>query len=314
MSKPKIIVICGPTCSGKTDLSVSLAKKINGEIISCDSMQIYDEFNIGTAKVTKEEMQGIKHYMVGNISPKERYSVSKYKKEAEEAIEEILKNKKVPIIVGGTGLYINSLIYNIEYKEVETDLEYREELEKEVNEKGLEYFYKKALEIDKDAMENISKNDKKRILRIIEIYKETGKTKTELEIESRQNESKYDFNIYIIDIPRDVLYEKINKRVDIMIENGLVEETKKLLQKYGENLLTSMQAIGYKELLDYINGKESLEEAVDRIKKETRHYAKRQITWFKKIENTKIINGLNSKEENIEEIIKDINYEETSKN
>ena len=193
----KVIVICGPTASGKTALSIELAKTINGEIVSADSMQIYDEMSIGTAKPDKEEMQGIKHYLIGNISPTRRYSVSDYKSDAIQAINEIVQHGKMPVVVGGTGLYVNSLIYGIDYPEIETDLEYRAELEKIANEEGLEYLYKKAKEIDEEAMKNISINDKKRIIRVLEIYKETGKTKTQIELESRKNGVKY--NIFAIE-------------------------------------------------------------------------------------------------------------------
>ena len=177
MKKEKVIVICGPTASGKTALSIELAKKIDGEIVSCDSMQIYKEMDIGTAKPTKEEMQGIKHYMIDIISPEERYSVADYKEQAKQAIREILNKGKVPIVVGGTGLYVDSLIYEINYPKIEFDEKYREKLEKEVEEKGLSTLYEKAKEIDKDAIKKISQNDKKRILRILEIYHATGKNK-----------------------------------------------------------------------------------------------------------------------------------------
>ena len=302
MNKPKVIVICGPTASGKTNISIKLAQKINGEIVSCDSMQIYKDMSIGTAKVTEEEKAGIEHYLVDYVEPTERYNVSRYKKDATEAINKIIAKGKVPIVVGGTGLYINSLVYGINYPEIETDLDYREELEKRVEKEGNESLYDEAYKIDEEATKKISKQDKKRIFRILEIYKETGKTKTEIEKESRKEENPFDFYVFAIDFPRDILYERINKRVDIMIENGLVQETKKLLEKYGENLLTSMQAIGYKELIPYIKGEEELEIACDRIKQETRHYAKRQITWLKKIENIHWISGTDSLDKNLKYI------------
>ena len=242
MCKPKVIVICGQTASGKTNLSIELAKKINGEIISADSMQIYKDMNIGTAKPTKEEMQGIKHYLIGHISPEERYSVADFKKDAKIAIKEILKKGKTPIIVGGTGLYIDSLIYEIEYNQIEFDEEYRKKLEKEAEKNGLEKLYEKAKEIDPQAIEKISKNDKKRILRILEIYHATGKTKTEQEIESRKKEVEYDYKVYALNWDRQILYERINKRVDIMIENGLIEEVKEILKKYNK-FPTAMQGL-----------------------------------------------------------------------
>ena len=242
MSKPKVIVICGPTASGKTALSIELAKKINGEIISADSMQIYKEMNRGTAQPTKEEMQGIKHYLIDFISPEERYSVADFKKDAKSSIKNILEKGKTPIIVGGTGLYVDSLIYEIEYQDIEFDAKYREELEKEVEEKGLETIYEEAKKIDPQAIEKISKNDKKRILRILEIYHATGKTKTEQEIESRKKEIEYDYKVYALNWDRNILYERINKRVDIMIENGLIEEVKNILEKY-KKFPTAMQGL-----------------------------------------------------------------------
>lgn len=302
----KVVVICGPTASGKTSLSIELAKKINGQIISADSMQIYDEMDIGTAKPTKEEMQGIKHYLIGNVKPTNRYSVSEYKKDATNAIEETIQDNKFPIIVGGTGLYVNSLIYGIDYPEIETDLEYRKKLEEIAEKEGLNKLYNMAKEIDEKAMEKISPNDQKRILRVLEIYNQTGKTKTELEIESRKNGVKYDFRVFAIDMPREILYERINKRVDIMFENGLLEEVKRLYKKYGEELYTSIQAIGYKEVIDYINGKYTKEEMIEKIKMETRRYAKRQLTWFRKIENITWLNGLNDIQSNIDIILENL--------
>ena len=299
----KVVVICGPTASGKTALSIELAKRINGEIVSADSMQIYDEMNIGTAKPDQEEMQGIKHYLIGNIKPTNRYSVSEFKKDAISAIKEIISKGKMPIVVGGTGLYVNSLVYGIDYPEIQTNLEYRKELEKIVEEKGLQYLLEKAVEIDKEAMKNISPNDKKRILRVLEIYKETGKTKTELERESRKNGIPYDYKIFAINMPREILYDRINRRVDIMIEKGLIDEVSSLYEKYGESLLTSMQAIGYKEVVEFLKGNCTKEEMIEKIKMETRRYAKRQLTWFRKIENIQWLDGLNDIQNNVNIIL-----------
>ena len=299
----KVVVICGPTASGKTALSIELAKRINGEIVSADSMQIYDEMNIGTAKPDQEEMQGIKHYLIGNIKPTKRYSVSEFKKDAISAIKEIISKGKMPIVVGGTGLYVNSLVYGIDYPEIQTNLEYRKELEKIVEEKGLQYLFEKAVEIDKEAMKNISPNDKKRILRVLEIYKETGKTKTELERESRKNGIPYDYKIFAINMPREILYDRINRRVDIMIEKGLIDEVSSLYEKYGESMLTSMQAIGYKEVVEFLKGNCTKEEMIEKIKMETRRYAKRQLTWFRKIENIQWLDGLNDIQNNVNIIL-----------
>ena len=285
MNKPKVIVICGPTASGKTALSIELAKKINGEIISSDSMQIYKDMDIGTAKPTKEEMQNIKHYLIDFVEPNQRYSVAEFKKDAEKAIEEILQKGKTPIVVGGTGLYVDSLIYGIEYQDIEFDEKYRKQLEERVEKEGLETLYNEAKNIDSQAVEKISTNDQKRILRILEIYKATGKNKTEQEIESRKNGVKYDYKVFAINMDREKLYERINKRVDIMIESGLVEEVESLLKKYNE-FPTAMQGLGYKEVVEYLQGKLSKEEMIEKIKRETRRYAKRQLTWFRKNKQT----------------------------
>ena len=301
MDKPKVIVICGPTASGKTSLSISLSKKINGEIVSCDSMQIYKEMDIGSAKPTVEEMQEIKHYLVDFVSPEKRYSVSEYKEDASKAIEEIINKGKTPIIVGGTGLYLNSLIYNIQYNEMEVDLNYRRELEKEAEEYGLEVLYNRAKEIDPEAMEKVSANDKKRITRVLEIYNATGRNKTELEKKSRK-EVPYNYLIFGINMERSILYDRINKRVDIMLEQGLIEEVKNLINKYS-NMPTAMQGLGYKEVKEFLDGNISKEEMIEEIKMETRRYAKRQITWFKRIENIIWLDGLNKTEENVNSIM-----------
>ena len=285
MNKPKVIVICGPTASGKTTLSIQLAQKINGEIISSDSMQIYKDMNIGTAKPDQQEMQGIKHYLLDFVEPNQRYSVADYKKDAENAIEDILQKGKVPIIVGGTGIYVDSLIYGIEYPNIEFDENYRKELERRVEKEGLEKLYEKAKKIDPQAMKKISRNDQKRILRVLEIYNATGKTKTEQEIESRKNEVKYDYRVFAINMDREKLYDRINKRVDIMIQKGLIEEVENLLKKYNE-FPTAMQGLGYKEVVEYIQGKVLKEDMIENIKRESRRYAKRQITWFKKNKQT----------------------------
>ena len=301
MQKQKVIIIGGPTASGKTALSIELAKAINGEIISSDSMQIYREMNIGTAKPTKEEMQGIKHYMIDILNPDERFSVADYKIKAKQAIKEILDKKKTPIIVGGTGLYIESLIYEINFVNIDTDLEYRNKLKRIIEEKGLEVLYNEALSIDPEAMKKISINDEKRITRVLELYHQTGKTKTQLELESRK-EPEYDYKLFAIDMPRQILYERINKRVDIMIKNGLIEEVKNIYNKYKE-FPTSMQGLGYKEVVEYLEGKTTYEEMVEKIKQESRRYAKRQLTWFRKYENITWLNGLDDVKNNINVII-----------
>lgn len=311
MQKGKVIVICGPTASGKTNLSIELAKQINGEIVSCDSMQIYKDMTIGTAKPTTEEMQGIKHYLIDCVSPETRYSVADYKKDAIKAIREILSKGKVPIIVGGTGLYLESLIYGIEYNEIETDLEYRNELEKIESNQGLQVLYEMAEKIDKEAIKKISANDKKRIFRILEIYHSTGKTKTQLEIESRKNGPEFDYILFGITMDREKLYERINKRVDIMIKKGLIEEVKQILEKYSE-FPTAMQGLGYKEVVEYLRGKFSKDEMIEKIKMETRRYAKRQLTWFRKYKNLTWINGLGDIQDNIRIILEEYSEESST--
>ena len=298
----KVIVICGPTASGKTGLSIELAKKINGEIVSCDSMQIYKDMDIGTAKPTIEEMDGIKHYLLDYISPTERYSVADYKRDATKAIKEIIDKGKTPIVVGGTGLYLESLIYGIEYEEIELDLEYRNYLEKIEQEKGLLILYEEAKKIDEQAIKKISQNDKKRIYRILEIYHSTGKTKTEIEKESRKKGPDFEYILFAIDMDREKLYDRINQRVDIMIQSGLIEEVKKIIKKYSE-FPTAMQGLGYKEVVEYLNGDLTKEEMIEKIKIMTRRYAKRQLTWFRKYKDICWINGLQDRNDNLNLII-----------
>lgn len=302
----KVIIICGPTASGKTSLSIELAKKINGEIISADSMQIYKDMDIGTAKPTIDEMQGIKHYLIDFVSPDERYSVAEYKKDAKKAIKEILAKGKTPIIVGGTGLYIDSLIYEIEYNDINVDELYRKELEEIAEKEGLDTLYKMASEIDPQAITKISPNDKKRIMRILEIYKATGKTKTEQEKESRKNPVEYDYKVFAINWNREILYERINKRVYIMIEQGLIKEVENILKKY-QSFPTAMQGLGYKEVVEYLQKKCTKDEMIEKIKMETRRYAKRQLTWFRKNKQTIWLDGAKEMQNNINIILEVIN-------
>ena len=301
--KPKVVVIVGPTASGKTALSIELAKRIGGEIISSDSMQIYKDMNIGTAKVTKEEMQGIKHYLIDFVPPNQRYTVSDFKKDATRAIKEILREAKIPIVVGGTGLYVNSLIYGIEYQDMQFDEEYRNKLMKIAEtEEGLNNLWEQAQKIDPESMKKISKKDKKRIVRVLEIYKATGKTKTEQEILSRKKEIEYDFKIFGISMDREQLYERIIKRVDIMINQGLEKEVRNLLEKYSE-FPTAMQGLGYKEVVEYFNGILTRGEMIDKIKQESRRYAKRQLTWFRRNKEIIWLDANEEMEKNIKTIL-----------
>jgi tRNA dimethylallyltransferase len=298
--KPQVIVIVGPTASGKTKISIELAKKINGEIVSADSMQIYKDMNIGTAKPTTEEMQGITHYMIGVISPSESFNLAMYKEMAEKCIEEILAKGKTPILVGGTGLYINTLIDGIEFLDFESDLSFRNQLIKKAETEGAEVLHKELEYIDKDAANKIDANNIRRVARALEIYHVTGKTKTELDRESKK-ELKYNYKVYGIKLERDELYNRINLRVDKMIDQGLVNEVRELLDKYVLSN-TALQGLGYKEVIKYLDGTISYDEMTDIVKQETRKYAKRQLTWFRR---DKRINWLEP-ENAVQEIIKEI--------
>lgn len=285
--KPKVVVIVGPTASGKTAVSIELAKKINGEIISADSMQIYKYMDIGTAKPTLDEMQGIKHYMLDVVMPDETFNVAKYKSMAESAIEGILKKGKVPIIVGGTGLYINTLVDGIEFADVPGDEEYRNELIEKGYREGAMSIYKELEKIDSESAKKIDPNNIRRVARAIEIYKVTGKTKTQLDIESRK-EVKYDYRLFGMEWDRETLYNRIDLRVDKMIEAGLIDEVRNVTEKFKISN-TAVQGLGYKEVIEFLNGNISYEEMIEKLKLETRHYAKRQLTWFRRDKRIKWI-------------------------
>lgn len=279
MMKTKLIVVAGPTASGKTSLGIEIAKAVDGEIISADSMQVYRDMSIATAAPTKEERKIVPHHLVEFLERDEMFSVSDFCKYAKAAVDDIVKRNKVPVIVGGTGLFINSFVDNIKFTETETDFKLREELMK----KSTDELYDELLKIDPDAAKNIHKNNKTRVVRALEIYYSSGDTKSVQNEKSRLEESPYDVLYFVIGFKdRSALYNRINRRVDIMLENGLADEARHCLEYSGK---TSAQAIGHKELLPYFNGNASLDEALDKLKQETRRYAKRQITWFKKREN-----------------------------
>ena len=302
MINNKVIIILGPTASGKTKLSLDLAEKINGEIISADSMQIYKHLNIGTAKPTFDEMRGIKHYLMDIIDPDEFFNVSMYKKKAIIAIEEIKNKGKMPIVVGGTGLYINSLIYNIEFEETIADYNYRNSLERKANEKGNEYVYNMLIKNDSEAARKIHPNNLKRVIRALEVFHVSGRKISEMQKNSRNQKSKFEFFLFGTYVNRETLYERIEARVDIMFESGFLGEVKDLLNKNYFSGGTALQAIGYKEIYMYLNGKVSLDEAKELIKRNTRRYAKRQMTWFRKIEDITWLNQ--EKLNNVEDILK----------
>lgn len=283
----KVIVIAGPTASGKTDLAIELALRINGEIISADSMQIYREMNIGTAKPTMEERKGIPHHMLDIVDPDEEFSVAQFQQGAKKCIKDILSRGKVPIVAGGTGLYINALVYNITFSETITDWNYRNQLQNIAREQGPEALHTLLQEVDPISAENIHPNNVKRVIRALEVYETTGKPISLHQLESRQKKPEYDYKIFGIEVERDVLYRRIESRADKMLEMGLYEEVENILKKGYSPDLVSLQGIGYKEIIMAILGKCTLEEAVDKIKLNTRHLAKRQMTWFRKTENLK---------------------------
>ena len=278
MKKP-LIVIAGPTACGKTAVSIELAKMVSGEIISADSMQVYKYMDIGTAKVTKEEMQGIPHYLVDELEPDEEYSVAVFKNKAKSYLDDIYARNKMPLIVGGTGFYINALVYDNDFMSTQNDYSLREELFEQANKFGNEYLHNKLKEVDPESAKAIHPNNVKRVIRALEYFSTTGKKISEHNKEEKLREPAYDTTFIILSTDRELLYERIEKRVDIMLENGLIDEVRGLLEKYSRDLV-SMQGIGYKEIVGYLCGEYSLDEAVDILKKGTRHFAKRQITWF----------------------------------
>ena len=279
--KPKIIIICGPTASGKTALAVELAKKLNTEVVSADSMYIYKGLDIGTAKPNEIEMDGVKHHVIDVATPFDKFTVSDYKALAEPVIKDLLNSNKIPIICGGTGFYTNSILYDLSYGHGNDNPEVREKYKKLAQENGNLYVYNILKEVDPESAEKLHFNDLKRVIRALEIY-ESGHKKSQLNDDFTP---KYDYKAYTINYPRDILYERINKRVDIMLKNGLIEEIKSLLSNGVTRDLQCMQGIGYKEVLEYLDGNCSIEECAELIKLNTRHYAKRQVTFFKRLDN-----------------------------
>ena len=283
MSRPIMIILTGPTAVGKTELSIRLAKEIGGEIISADSMQVYRGMDIGTAKITKDEMQGVRHHLIDCLNPDEEFNVAVFQKMAKEAALDIISRGKVPILAGGTAFYIQALLYGIDFNEEEHDDSYRNSMyEIGIDEEGKKQLHTMLCEVDAEYADTVHYNNMKRVVRALEYHHFTGRKFSEYNEEQRQREAEYDFCYFVLNDDRSHLYERINKRVDIMMENGLLEEVKALKEKgYADNLV-SMQGVGYKEIIEYLNGAISLEESVDLIKKNTRHFAKRQLTWFRK--------------------------------
>lgn len=278
--KSPLITISGPTACGKTAVSVELAKIINGEIISADSMQVYKYMDIGTAKITVDEMQGIKHYLIDVLMPDDEFSIAVFQKMAKEAMAEIYSKGKMPILVGGTGFYVNGLIYDNDFTPGEKDDKMRLELEKEAEEKGNDYVHYILKELDPEYAKTVHPNNLKRVIRAIEYCRDTGEKFSDYNARERLREPAYDVKNFILNMDRKVLYNRIEKRIDIMIENGLVNEVKSLMDKYPTNLV-SMKGLGYKEIIGYLKGEYSLDEAIYILKRDTRHFARRQLTWFK---------------------------------
>ncbi|MCI8326756.1 MAG: tRNA (adenosine(37)-N6)-dimethylallyltransferase MiaA [Lachnospiraceae bacterium] len=280
--KRPLIALTGPTAVGKSELSIALAKEIGGAIISADSMQVYRYMDIGSAKIKVEQMQGIPHYLIDEFMPDEEFHVVKFQEYAKRYLEEIYANGQIPILVGGTGFYIQALLYDIDFTEQKEDKAYREELEVLAKEHGNEYLHRRLKEVDKVSAETIHPNNRKRLIRALEFYEKTGKRISEHNEAERKKESPYNYAYLVLNDDRAKIYERIDTRVDQMLEEGLIEEVKHLKEMGYTRDMVSMQGLGYKEILDYLNGNCTLEEAVYILKRDTRHFAKRQLTWFRR--------------------------------
>ncbi|NLJ97412.1 MAG: tRNA (adenosine(37)-N6)-dimethylallyltransferase MiaA [Clostridiales bacterium] len=282
MSKKPLIILTGPTSVGKTSLSISLAKAVNGEIISADSMQVYKYMNIGTAKIKDEEMDGIPHYLISEFDPDEDFNVFKFQQYAKKYIEIIQEKNKIPILVGGTGFYIQAVLYDIDFQDNDSDKSYRQELEALAKTRGSTYLHELLAHRDPLSAKAIHPNNTKKIIRALEYYHQTGEAISAHNKEQKNNESPYLYKYFVLNRDRAKLYETINVRVDAMIKNGLVDEVKKLKNMGYTKDMVSMQGLGYKEIGAYLDGELSLDEAIHVLKRDTRHYAKRQLTWFRR--------------------------------
>ncbi len=277
-----MIILTGPTAVGKTALSIRLAKAVNGAVISADSMQVYKQMDIGSAKITPEEMQGVRHYLVDEFEPDEEFHVVRFQEYAKKYLKEIYADGQIPVIVGGTGFYIQALLYDIDFTSQECDSTYRKELAALAGQKGNAYLHQMLESCDPEAAAEIHPNNVKRVIRALEFYHESGERISEHNEAERAKESPYNFAYFVLNDERSHLYERIDQRVDFMIEQGLLEEVKSLRDQGYTRDMVSMQGLGYKELLDYLDGTISYEEAIRILKRDTRHFAKRQITWFKR--------------------------------
>ena len=282
MQRQPLIILTGPTAVGKTALSIGLAKALNGEIISADSMQVYRHMDIGTAKIKPEQMQGIRHYLIDELEPSIEFNVATFQSKCRQYMKEIYSRGKIPILVGGTGFYIQSVLYSVDFSQTETDNLYRKELADFAKHKGNEALHARLMEIDKKSADAIHPNNVKRVIRALEYYRQTGHKISEHNEEQHKKESDYQFRYYVLSLPREILYERINRRVDLMKEEGLTKEVKSLLEMGCTRDMVSMQGLGYKEIIDALEGRDTLDHAYERIKQETRHFAKRQFTWFRR--------------------------------
>jgi len=282
MNKRPLVILTGPTAVGKTSLSIQLAKCINGEIISADSMQVYKGMDIGSAKITQEEMCDVPHHLIDVLEPWEEFNVTVFQQKCKECMEEIYERGHIPILAGGTGFYIQAVLRDIDFTENEENTAYRTELEQLAAEKGAEYLHQMLLEVDPQAAEAIHANNIKRTIRALEYFHLTGEKISEHNEREAQKENAYNACYFVLNDDRQLLYERIEKRVDEMVNNGLVEEVRTLMAKGCTRNMVAMQGLGYKEIVDYLDGKCSLEEAIYIIKRDTRHFAKRQLTWFKR--------------------------------
>lgn len=280
--KKKLVILTGPTAVGKTKLSIELAKKIGGEIISADSMQVYKHMDIGSAKITQEEMDGVRHHLIDVLEPTEDFDVFTFQKMAKDAMKGIYERGNIPMIVGGTGFYIQSVLYDIDFSSSDEDTSLRAELEGFAVENGAHALHEMLADVDPEAADEIHENNVKRVIRAIEYFRQTGQKISEHNKEQREKESPYNFCYFVLGDDRAKLYERIDERVDIMLDDGLVEEVRGLLAMGCKRESTAMQGLGYKEIIDYLQGTTDLERAVYLIKRDTRHFAKRQITWFKR--------------------------------
>lgn len=280
--RPPLVILTGPTAVGKSELSISLAKAINGAIISADSMQVYRHMDIGSAKITRKEMQGVPHYLIDEFMPDEEFNVVRFQERAKHYIQKIYAKNQIPILVGGTGFYIQAVLYDIDFTKEEEDTAYRESLEGLAKERGARYLHEMLGKVDGESAMAIHPNNIKRVIRALEFYEKSGKKISEHNERERQKESRYHFAYFVLNDDRAKIYERIDQRVDQMLKAGLIEEVRKLKEMGYTRDMVSMQGLGYKEMLDYLDGKMTLEEAVYILKRDTRHFAKRQLTWFRR--------------------------------